>query len=94
MVTCERKICLSMDKLLQTSGLDDYTRTKDDPFSFEEFFCLFTAVLKDNLCLFSLINYIHNPKMLPCLSYVYWAKYNQSTNGVNGYGQHPIAAFI
>ena len=32
--------------------------------------------------------------MLPCLSYVYWAKYNQSTNGVNGYGQNPIAAFI
>ena len=32
--------------------------------------------------------------MLPCLSYVYWEKYNQSTNGVNGYGQNPIAAFI
>ena len=46
------------------------------------------------LCLFSLINYTNNPKMLPCLSYVYWAKYNQSTNGVNGYGQNPIAAFF
>ena len=53
-----------------------------------------TIYHKEDLCLFSLINYINNPKMLPCLSYVYWAKYNQSTNGVNGYGQNPIAAFI
>ena len=26
------------------------------------------------LCLFSLISYMHNPNMLPCLSYVYWVK--------------------
>ena len=44
--------------------------------------------------MFSLLNYKHNPKMLPYLSYVYWVKINQATNGVNGSGQNPIAAFI
>ena len=33
------------------------------------------TIPKKFLCPFSLINHMHNPKMLPCLSYVYWAKW-------------------